>query len=266
MIGALLGALVPRDELVIATKAGLRPGTGRRRDGSRGHLLRALDASLRRLGTDHVDLWQVHGYDAGHAAGGDPGRAGPRGDQRPGPLRRRLELLRLADRPGRRPGRPPVPGRAPLVATQVEYSLLERGIEREVLPACAALGPRRAGLVAAGPGRAHRQVPARPPGRLPRPRRRTSSGSSRPYLDAALRRHRRGGGHRRRRARRRRRWRWRWPGSATGPGVVAPILGARTVGQLLGALQVEEITCPPRSPARWTTSPRSPIGYPERDG
>ena len=60
---SLLDALVPRDELVIATKAGLRPGTGRRRDGSRGHLLRALDASLRRLGTDHVDLWQVHGYD-----------------------------------------------------------------------------------------------------------------------------------------------------------------------------------------------------------
>jgi aryl-alcohol dehydrogenase-like predicted oxidoreductase len=32
------------------------------------------------------------------------------------------------------------PGRAPLVCAQVEYSLLERGVEREVLPACAALG------------------------------------------------------------------------------------------------------------------------------
>jgi hypothetical protein len=32
------------------------------------------------------------------------------------------------------------PGRAPLVAAQVEYSLLERGVEREVVPACAALG------------------------------------------------------------------------------------------------------------------------------
>src|SRR5947207_12681115 len=63
VIGALVGRLIPRDELVIATKAGLRPGMMRRRDGSRAHLLRALDESLERLGTDHVDLWQVHGYD-----------------------------------------------------------------------------------------------------------------------------------------------------------------------------------------------------------
>src|SRR6201995_2139362 len=56
--------------------------------------------------------------------------------------------------PGRRPGRartrgvPPgaapwqsaYPGRAPVVAAQMEYSLLERGIERELLPAAAALG------------------------------------------------------------------------------------------------------------------------------
>ena len=63
MIGSLLGALVDRDDLVIATKARLRPGTGRRPDTSRGHLLRTLHASLRRLGTHHVDLWQVPGHD-----------------------------------------------------------------------------------------------------------------------------------------------------------------------------------------------------------
>src|SRR5215213_3654887 len=63
VIGSLLDHLIPRDDVLIATKAGLRPGTARRRDGSRGHLLRTLDASLRRLGTDYVDLWQVHGYD-----------------------------------------------------------------------------------------------------------------------------------------------------------------------------------------------------------
>src|ERR1044072_8214814 len=63
VIGALLEQLVPRDEVLIATKAGLTPGGWRRRDGSRGHLLRSLEGSLRRLGTDHVDLWQVHGYD-----------------------------------------------------------------------------------------------------------------------------------------------------------------------------------------------------------
>src|SRR3954462_3047303 len=63
VIGSLLDHLVPRGEVVIATKAGLGTGPFRRRDGSRGHLLRTLNASLRRLGTDYVDLWQVHGYD-----------------------------------------------------------------------------------------------------------------------------------------------------------------------------------------------------------
>src|SRR4051795_380397 len=55
VIGSLLDSLVPRDEVVIASKAGLRPGQARRRDGSRAHLLRALDATLTRLGTDHLD-------------------------------------------------------------------------------------------------------------------------------------------------------------------------------------------------------------------
>src|SRR5690606_38482074 len=52
---------VYRDGLVIATKAAIRPNG--RYDGSRRHLLRALDASLDRLGLDHVDLWQLHVYD-----------------------------------------------------------------------------------------------------------------------------------------------------------------------------------------------------------
>src|SRR2546423_11357248 len=63
VIGGLLGSAVSRDELLIATKAGLPPARERRRDSSRGHLLRILDASLARLGLDYVDLWQVHGYD-----------------------------------------------------------------------------------------------------------------------------------------------------------------------------------------------------------
>src|SRR5262249_10639829 len=64
VVGALLSTLVPRDDVLIATKAGLRPGMERRHDTSRGHMLRALDASLRRLGTDHVDVWHVHGFDS----------------------------------------------------------------------------------------------------------------------------------------------------------------------------------------------------------
>src|SRR3954453_16158204 len=63
VIGSLLDSVIPRDELIIASKAGLRPGMTRRRDASRAHLLRSLDTTLARLGTDYLDLWQVHGYD-----------------------------------------------------------------------------------------------------------------------------------------------------------------------------------------------------------
>ena len=58
------------------------------------------------------------------------------------------------------------PGRAPIVSAQVEYSLLERGIEREVLPGLRGVRAGRAAVVAARPRRADRQIPQRPPGRL----------------------------------------------------------------------------------------------------
>ncbi|MGI5177354.1 aldo/keto reductase [Dactylosporangium sp. CA-152071] len=55
-----------RDEVVLATKAGMPQGPGPNDRGlSRRHLTRALEASLRRLGTDHVDLYQCHQWDAG---------------------------------------------------------------------------------------------------------------------------------------------------------------------------------------------------------
>lgn len=64
LLGSLIGDTVRRDEVVLATKAGIdRSGSGRRTDTSRGFLLDTLDASLGRLGTDHVDLWQVHVWD-----------------------------------------------------------------------------------------------------------------------------------------------------------------------------------------------------------
>ena len=54
-------ATVPRDDLVICTKAGIsRAGGERRVDVSRRGLMAQLETSLRRLGTDHVDLWLVH--------------------------------------------------------------------------------------------------------------------------------------------------------------------------------------------------------------
>lgn len=54
-----------RDEVLISTKATFRSGGGPNDVGSsRFHLIRAVDASLKRLGTDYIDLFQLHGFDA----------------------------------------------------------------------------------------------------------------------------------------------------------------------------------------------------------
>ncbi|RED58155.1 aldo/keto reductase [Cohnella lupini] len=53
-----------RQEAVLATKAGLVKGTGpNERGSSRGHLVRELEGSLRRLNTDYIDLYQIHTFD-----------------------------------------------------------------------------------------------------------------------------------------------------------------------------------------------------------
>ncbi|WP_372352086.1 aldo/keto reductase [Streptomyces sp. KL116D] len=140
LLGRLVEGLVPRRDLVISTKAGSVPDPDRRFDGSRGHLLAALDASLARLGTDYVDLWQVHAYDTET------------------PLEETLQALDIAVSSGRaryagvsnfcgwqlaKAGtwQLAVPGvRTRLASTQMEYSLLQRGVEREVLPAALDLG------------------------------------------------------------------------------------------------------------------------------
>ena len=140
LVGSLIGDVVARDEVVIATKAGISRRSGERvTDTSRGHLLTTLDASLERLGIDHVDLWQVHVWS----------------DE--APLEETLGALDLAVSSGRASyvgvsnyqgwqtaqaatWQRAIPGRATLASTQVEYSLLNRLVEREVVPACAALG------------------------------------------------------------------------------------------------------------------------------
>ena len=54
-----------RNRLLISTKAAFRTGPGPDDIGSsRKHLFEACEASLRRLGTDHIDLWQLHAFDA----------------------------------------------------------------------------------------------------------------------------------------------------------------------------------------------------------
>jgi aryl-alcohol dehydrogenase-like predicted oxidoreductase len=137
VLGSLIGAAVARDDLVIGTKAVLTAGGAR--DASRRHLLAALDASLDRLGVDHVDLWQLHAYDTGT------------------PLEETLSALDAAVSSGRvryagvsnyaawQLARAATwqcawPGRTPIVSVQVEYSLLRRDAEDDVVPAAEDLG------------------------------------------------------------------------------------------------------------------------------
>ena len=263
VIGALLATVVPRDDLLLATKCGLRPSRERRRDTSRGHLLRGLEGSLSRLGVDHVDLWQVHGFDPET------------------PLDETMAALDHAVTTGRAryvgisnfsgwqtayaaTWQQAWPGRAPLVCAQVEYSLLERGIEREVLPACQSLGlgvlpwsPLGRGVLT-GKYRHGRPADSRAASphfelfvsRYLDPRCSAivesvvtaADGLGVSPLEVAL----------------------AWVRDR--PGVVAPILGARSVGQLLGALQVEEITLPAEISHALDDVSAIDFGYPERQG
>lgn len=242
LLGQLMDGLVPRRDLVIATKAGSVPDPDRRFDGSRGHLLAALDASLARLGTDYVDLWQVHAYD---------------GET---PLEETLQALDLAVSSGRArytgvsnfcgwqlakaaTWQLAAPGvRTRLASTQMEYSLLQRGVEREVLPAALDLG---IGLLPSSPlgrgvltGKYQGGTPADSRGasehlapfvaaylddaarRIVDAVRTAADGLAATPLQVAL----------------------AWVRDR--PGVVAPVIGPRNAQQLTAALSVESLSLP----------------------
>ena len=131
----MLGTLMKgkRDALVIATKAGWRMGTSLNHSGlSAVHLKRSIDASLKRLGTDHVDIYIAHRNDLNT------------------PLEETLVALDTIVRHGkaRYLGFSNWPawkvaaavqfqrdnGLAPFTHGQMMYSLLGRGIEDEVVP------------------------------------------------------------------------------------------------------------------------------------
>src|SRR5262249_53256887 len=65
LVGAALKSLArPREQVVVATKVRGRVGPGVNQVGlSRAHILASIDGSLKRLGLDHVDLYQIHGFD-----------------------------------------------------------------------------------------------------------------------------------------------------------------------------------------------------------
>jgi len=139
LLGAIVAKAGCRDDIVLATKAGFVARDGVRVvDTSRRTLLDDLTASLKRLRTDSIDLWQIHAW----------------GDA---PIEETLSAIDHAVSAGmvRYAGvsnfvgwqtaqavtwQRAVPGRAPLTSTQVEYSLLARRAEVEILPAVRALG------------------------------------------------------------------------------------------------------------------------------
>ncbi len=259
VLGRLLTDVVPRPEVVLVAKSGGLPGHGG--PAGRGALLSALDATLSRLGTDHVDLWLLHGWAAAV------------------PLEETLSALDTAAASGRAryagvsnlagwqtataaTWQRSWPGRAPIVASQVEYSLLERGVEREVLPACAELG---IGLLPWSPlgrgvltGKYRYGMPS-------------DSRAASPHFREFVGRHLNEGA----------------AGiveavatAAEGlgtsplavaltwlrdrPGVTAPIVGARTVGQLAGSLVTDGITLPAEIRSALDDVSAPPASYPER--
>ncbi|HSV40442.1 MAG TPA: aldo/keto reductase [Nocardioidaceae bacterium] len=243
LIGTLIGDVVNRDDIVLATKAGVSRGRGSREvNVSRGALIRTLDSSLRRLEVDHVDLWQVHVWSddvpweetlsaLDHAV--TSGRASYVGvSNYTGWQTAQAATWQRA-----------VPGRAPLASTQVEYSLLNRSIEAEIIPACQSLGvgvlpwsPLGRGVLS---GKYRTGTPA--DSRAASPHFANFVGS---YLDERCARiveavARAADG-------------LQWSPLEVAlawvrdrPGVTAPILGARTAAQLRGSLAVEECELPP---------------------
>ena len=97
IVGKALAANGSRDELVVATKVHgpMRKGAERLGPLTQGDH-EELDHSLRRLGTDYVDLYQIHRWDFRHADRRDDGGAARRREGRQGALHRRLVDGRMA--------------------------------------------------------------------------------------------------------------------------------------------------------------------------
>jgi len=139
IIGRLIKEAGAREEMVIATKAGFVIRNGERIvDTSRRALLRDLDGSLSRLDTDYVDLWQIHAF-------GDAPLAESLAAVDHAVATGRVRYAGVSNFVGWQTAQAATwqgafPGRTPISSTQVEYSLLARRAEVEVLPAVRAFG------------------------------------------------------------------------------------------------------------------------------
>jgi aryl-alcohol dehydrogenase-like predicted oxidoreductase len=242
VIGGLIGTLFERNDVVIASKAGLSfPDGVRRVDNSRTALISQLDASLQRLNTDYIDLWQIHTWDSHN------------------PLDDTLSALDYAYTSGKAryvgisnfsgwqsaraiTRQEVIANKAPITTIQNEYSLLNRKIEEDLIDAVQNL---EVGLLAWSPlgrgvltGKYRKGIPSDSRAATPH-----FSSFVEPYLsdkqsqiveavcvaaeglgysplEVAL----------------------AWVRDA--PSVTSVIIGARTGAQLRGALSSEEVTLP----------------------
>ena len=241
LIGQLISDAGAREEMVIATKAGFVIRDGERIvDTSSRALLRDLDGSLTRLQTDYVDLWQIHAY-------GDAPLAESLAAVDHAVATGRVRYAGVSNFVGWQTAQAATwqsafPGRTPISSAQVEYSLLARRAEVEVLPAVRAFGmgffpwsPLGRGVLTGqyrtGTPRGSRGATDHfawfvEPYLEPRSRgvveavARAAEGLDLTPLQVAL----------------------LWVRDA--PGVTAPLLGARSAGQLAPALAVEDQQLP----------------------
>lgn len=243
LIGGLIGALFKRDEVVIATKAGISFVSGDRTiNASRHSLIAELDKSLARLGTSYIDLWQIHTWDPSN------------------PLDDTLSALDFAYTSGRAryvgvsnysgwqcaraiTRQESFGGKAPIATIQNEYSLLNRSIEMEILPAAGELNVGLLAWSALGrgvlSGKYRNGVPSDSRGASPH-----FSSFIEPYLDERSARiveavcvAAQGLGYSPIEIA------IAWVRDA--PGVTSAIVGARTGAQLRGILTSEQISLPP---------------------
>ncbi|MBB3225729.1 aryl-alcohol dehydrogenase-like predicted oxidoreductase [Luteibacter sp. Sphag1AF] len=129
-----------RDEVVIGTKYSLnmQPGNPNTGGNHRRNLLRSVEASLERLGTDYIDVLYLHVWDAVTPpeeivrAFDDVVRSG------------KVMYVGISDAPAWQVARmqtiATLRGWAPISALQIEYSLIERTVERDLLPMADELG------------------------------------------------------------------------------------------------------------------------------
>ena len=236
ILGELLADEGYRPNVTLMSKTGRR-GESSRTDSSRRHLMRSLDASLKRLGTDYLDIWVLDGFDE-HTE-----------------LDETLQTMQQAVVSGKArylaiaadaawqvtathlTAKHLSPGIG-VIACQTEYSLLSRLPEKEIIPAAQwlemgviALSPLGRGVLT---GKYRFGMPADSRGASPKDRARVApylEGASRNVVDAVCT-------------------------AAEGlgvaplevalawvigrPGVTSSVLGARTVGQLQAALNTDE--------------------------